>query len=137
VSVLAPEKLSDQQIDDLLERKRKWIYTNLAEWHDLNTRKWSASTSTARASSTWDGRTVCNSLPNSRAAHASRRLLLPAGGQRIGARCRRRFKAFYRRKGPSASAAVAYYQTKMDVEPKAVKVTDLKHRWASCTPRAT
>src|SRR5438067_284273 len=39
VSVLVPEKLTTRQIDDLLEGKRKWIYRNLAEWHDLNARK--------------------------------------------------------------------------------------------------
>ena len=39
VSVLVPEKLSDRQIEDLLESRRKWIYTHLAEWHDLNSRR--------------------------------------------------------------------------------------------------
>ena len=29
---------------------------------------------------------------------------------------------------------VAYFQAKMDVKPKSIKIMDLKHRWASCTP---
>ena len=36
VTVLVPRELTDRQVDELLESKRKWIYRNLAEWHDLN-----------------------------------------------------------------------------------------------------
>jgi predicted metal-dependent hydrolase len=32
------------------------------------------------------------------------------------------------------NARVDYYKTRMDVEPKSVKILDLKHRWASWTP---
>ena len=39
VTVLMPRELTDRQIDSLLESKRKWIYKNLAEWHDLNATK--------------------------------------------------------------------------------------------------
>ena len=39
VSILVPDKLTDRQIEALLESKRKWIYKNLAEWQDLNARK--------------------------------------------------------------------------------------------------
>lgn len=30
--------------------------------------------------------------------------------------------------------SMAYFRAKLDVEPRAVKVIDLKNRWASCTP---
>ena len=36
VSVLVPESLNDSQIEELIESKRRWIYTGLAEWQDLN-----------------------------------------------------------------------------------------------------
>jgi hypothetical protein len=36
VSVHVPKELSKNQIEDFLESKRKWIYRNQAEWHDLN-----------------------------------------------------------------------------------------------------
>ena len=36
VSILAPTKLSDAEVDDLIEKKLVWIYKNLAEWCDLN-----------------------------------------------------------------------------------------------------
>ena len=45
------------------------------------------------------------------------------------------FKSFYRAKGMTRiSERVAYFQAKMGVESRSVKVIDLKHRWASCTP---
>ena len=37
VTLLAPQQLTDAQVEKLLEEKRKWIYLHLAEWHDLNT----------------------------------------------------------------------------------------------------
>ncbi|MCG8314206.1 MAG: M48 family metallopeptidase [Pseudomonadales bacterium] len=36
VSVLAPEPFDLPQIEQIIERKRSWIYKNLAEWEDLN-----------------------------------------------------------------------------------------------------
>ena len=71
-----------------------------------------------------------------RAADAEGRVLLPAR-RRTGPApdADAAFKAFYREKGAARiPPRVAYYQAKMDVEPKSVKVIDLKHRWASCTP---
>jgi predicted metal-dependent hydrolase len=36
VLVRAPDSLSDERIEDLVEAKLSWIYKNLAEWRDLN-----------------------------------------------------------------------------------------------------
>ena len=36
VSLLVPESLDERQIEELIENKRRWIYTSLAEWNDLN-----------------------------------------------------------------------------------------------------
>lgn len=36
ITFIAPEELSERQIEKVLEEKRCWIYKNLAEWHDLN-----------------------------------------------------------------------------------------------------
>ena len=45
------------------------------------------------------------------------------------------FRAFYRAKGEARIPdRVAYYEWKMGVEAKAIKILDLKHHWASCTP---
>ncbi len=36
LTVIAPKELSDQQIEKVLEEKRRWIYKHQAEWFDLN-----------------------------------------------------------------------------------------------------
>src|ERR1700687_812000 len=36
VIVRAPEQLAHERIEDIVESKRYWIYSNLAEWRDLN-----------------------------------------------------------------------------------------------------
>ncbi len=136
VSILVPDKLTDRQVEALLECKRKWIYKGLAEWQDLNARRVHRDyvngegflylgrsyrlklvSDLSEPLMLKDGyfclRTNNVSLPDSDAA----------------------FKAFYRAKGAvRIPPRVAYYRAKMDVEPKAVKILDLKHRWASCSP---
>jgi len=39
ISVRAPKHLAEERVDQLIERKRYWIYKNLAEWRDLNATK--------------------------------------------------------------------------------------------------
>jgi predicted metal-dependent hydrolase len=136
VSVLVPDKLTPQQIEDLLNGKRKWIYRNLAEWQDLNARKVQRDfvngegflylgrsyrlklvPELTEPLMLKDGffclRSTNGSIPNAEAA----------------------FKEFYRAKGAMRiSQRVAYFQAKLDVAPKAIRIIDLKHRWASCTP---
>jgi predicted metal-dependent hydrolase len=48
------------------------------------------------------------------------------------------FKAFYRAKGKQRiSERVAHYQDRMGLEPKTVRILDLKHRWGSCSKDGT
>ncbi len=136
VSILVPDKLTDRQVEALVESKRKCIYKSLAEWQDLNARRVHRDyvngegflylgrsyrlklvSDLAEPLMLKDGyfclRTSNGSLPDADAA----------------------FKAFYRAKGVvRIPPRVAFYQAKMDVEPKAVRVIELKHRWASCSP---
>jgi len=136
VSVLVPEKLTDRQIEDLLERKRKWIYRSLAEWQDLNARK--------------VHRDYVNGEGFLYLGRSYRLKLVPDLGEALmlkdGYFCLRAnngsisnadsdFKAFYREKGVTRiPPRVTYFQGKMGVETTAIKVIDLKHRWASCSP---
>ena len=46
------------------------------------------------------------------------------------------FKEFYRKKAKlGIPERIAFYEDRMGVQSKAVKVLDLKNRWASCSPR--
>lgn len=136
VSVFVPEKLTIGQVEDLLEGKRKWIYRNLAEWQDLNARK--------------VRRDYVNGEGFLYLGRAYRLKLVPELDEPLmlkdGCFCLRSsngsipnadaaFKEFYRQKGTiRIPPRVAHFKAKMDVEPRSVKVIDLKHRWASCTP---
>ena len=136
ITVIVPEHLTDDEINVLLEDKRKWIYKNLAEWHDLNARKVERRYVNGEGF-LYLGRSYRLKL----AKEQTEPLLLKDGhfwlrannGSTFGADAA--FKTFYRTKGMARiSERVAYFQAKMGVDSRSVKVIDLKHRWASCTP---
>jgi len=136
VTVQVPEKLSDSQIERLLESRRKWIYKHLAEWQDLNARKVHRDYVNGEGF-LYLGRSYRLKL----VSELDEPLMLKDGYFCLQATkgsmpdADAAFKTFYRAKGAvRIPPRVAYYQTKMDVQPKAIKVIDLKHRWASCTP---
>jgi predicted metal-dependent hydrolase len=136
VSVFVPEKLTTRQIEDLLESKRKWIYRNLAEWQDLNAGKVQRDYVNGEGF-LYLGRSyrlkLVPDLTEPLMLKDGYFCLLASNGSSPDADAA--FKAFYRDKGAiRIPPRVAYYRAKMDVEPRSVKVIDLKHRWASCTP---
>ncbi len=136
VSVLVPDTLSDRQIEALLEPKRVWIYRHLAEWHDLNAARVPREYVNGEGF-LYLGRTYRLKLVQ----HQAVPLMLKDGyfclrnnnGTTLHADAA--FKAFYRQKGHTKIAErVAYYQPKMGVQFQQIRLIDLKHRWASCTP---
>jgi predicted metal-dependent hydrolase len=136
VSILVPDKLTDRQVEALLESKRKWIYSSLAEWQDLNARRVQRDYVNGEGF-LYLGRSYRLKL----VADLAEPLILRDGyfclrtGNGSVPDADAAFKAFYRAKGAARiPLRVAYFQAKMGVEPKAVKVIDLKHRWASCSP---
>jgi predicted metal-dependent hydrolase len=136
VSVLVPEGLTARQVEDLLEGKRQWIYRNLAEWQDLNAGKVERDYVNGEGF-LYLGRSYRLKLVPDLAGPLMLKdgyfCLLAGNGAAPDADAA--FKAFYREKGAARiPPRVAYHQTKMGVEPRSVKVIDLKHRWASCTP---
>lgn len=136
VSVLVPEKLTSRQIEDLLESKRRWIYRSLAEWQDLNARKVKRDYVNGEGF-LYLGRSYRLKLVSDLDVPLMLKdgyfCLKATNGSAPDADAA--FKEFYRQKGIARlPSRVAYFQAKMDVEPRSVKVLDLKHRWASCTP---
>ena len=132
-------KNHDVLVDDLLESERKWIYTNLAEWRDLNATR--VRREFVNGEGFWYlGRTYRLKLVDNQEA----RLMLKDGyfGLRAEAGAApdadAAFKAFYRAKGKQRIAErVEHYQARMGLEPKAVRILDLKHRWGSCSTDGT
>jgi len=135
ITLIAPEALSKQQIEMVLEEKRRWIYKNLAEWHDLN------ATRIERQFVNGEGFLYLGrSYRLKLVPKQDEPLVLKDGyfclrsglrpGERVAA-----FREFYRDKGlVRINERVGYFKARMDVEPKSVKILDLKHRWASWTP---
>ena len=136
ITVLVPEKLTAPQIESLIESKRKWIYKNLAEWQDLNARKVDRDYVNGEGFP-YLGRSyrlkLVSELPEPLMLKDGYFCLLANNGTIPDADAA--FKEFYRQKGASRiPPRVAYFQAKMGVQSKQIKVLDLQHRWASCAP---
>jgi predicted metal-dependent hydrolase len=135
VSVLAPEKWSQEQIDKVLERKRPWIYRGLAEWQDLN------ATRVTREFVSGEGFLYLGRTYRLRIVEKQTKpLMLKDGYFYLRSDAVEKpyiaFKEFYREKGEEKIAArVEYYKTKMGVNPGEVRIMELKNRWASCSEK--
>jgi predicted metal-dependent hydrolase len=136
VSLLVPKELSDNQIEDLLEAKRKWIYRNQAEWHDLNATRVHREFVNGEGF-LYLGRTYRLKLVDQQEEPLMLKngyfSLMLNGGSATEAD--QAFRDFYRNKGKEKiPERVDFFKGRMGVETKAVKVMELKNRWASCTP---
>jgi len=139
VLVRVPDTLGDRQVEALLERKRLWIYRQLAEWRALNATRVQREYVNGEGF-LYLGRTYRLKLVQEQAEP----LMLKDGyfclrvNQGTLPDADAAFKAFYRQKGVmKIMQRLAYYQPKMGVQPKTVRVRELKHRWASCTPKGS
>ena len=135
VSVLVPEKLTARQVDDILESKRKWIYQSLAEWQDLNANRIQRDYVNGEGF-LYLGRTyrlkLVSDLPEPLMLKDGYFCLRATKGSAPDADAV--FREFYRAKGAiRIQPRVEYFQSKMGVKSKSIKIMELKHRWASCT----
>lgn len=139
VIVRAPESITTERIEDIVEAKRFWIYKNLAEWRDLN------ATRVLREYRSGEGFLYLG---------RSYRLLLVSDQQdplllKNGRFCLRRdlvdrgevaaakaaFRNYFIARGQERlSQRIAYYAPKVGVMPRSIVVKELGHRWASCSP---
>ncbi len=137
ISVRAPAHLSEEQADAVVERKRLWIYRNLAEWRDLNAtrvvREWVNGEGFLYLGSSyrlrfvqeqdeplklWDGR------------FCLQRKVVELGGEEAAKRV---FEKFYADKGVERiRKRVAYFAPKVGVIPSFIDVREIGYRWAAC-----
>lgn len=139
VLIRAPETMTDERVEDIVEAKRYWIYKTLAEWRDLN------ATRVLREYRNGEGFLyIGRAYRLSLVANQDKPLLLKGGRF-----CLRRdlvdrgdipavkaaFRDYYVTHGmPRISERVRYYASKVGVGPKNIDVRELGHRWASCSP---
>ena len=142
VVVRPPAAYAPEQVDEVVQSKRMWIYRNLAEWKDLNAcavvREWVSGETFLylgrehRLSLVSDQdrplklKNGCFCLQRSCVENAG-----PAGARKV-------FKDFYIDKGQERfKDRVTYYAPKAGVKIEAIKVKDMGYRWASCGTSGT
>lgn len=133
VAVLAPKPFDTEKIEDILERKRRWIYKNLAEWEDVNRTRVHRQYVNGE-SFLYLGRNYRLSLVPRQDVplkfFQGQFCLLKASIPEAPAL----FKAFYKDKlRCRLDERVAAYAASMGVEPQSIKVMELKNRWGSCS----
>ncbi len=134
VTMLVPEELDQKTIDEVLEKKRSWIYRNLAEWKDLN------ATRVQREYVNGEGFLYMGRTYRLKLVSEQRVPLLLKDGYFClcsnfvtNGHADTAFKEFYKEKAKERiRKRVRYYAERMGLEVHQIKVLDLKHRWASC-----
>ena len=135
VSARVPEKLNDNEIEEVLKGKEYQIHKNLAEWKQLNERY------------------VLREFVNGQSfLYLGRNYLLKLVEKELGEvqfvkgrfllsnkeldKAKEYFVEFYRNKlKEKIKPLVRKYQSQLGVKPNEVKVMELKNRWGSCSAK--
>ena len=133
VSVLAPAPFEHDKIEQIIEKKRSWIYRNLAEWEDLNRTRVHREYVNGE-SFLYLGRRYQLELVKTQGVP----LALKNGKfclvKDFVPQAERYFQEFYKAKlKHRLDERIAQYASRMGVTPKSVKVMELKNRWGSCS----
>ena len=136
VTVIAPENLTDQEIEDVLKKKEYRIYKSLAEWEVTNTAKVDREYVNGQ-SFLYLGRNYRLEIVN---GDKEKPLILKNGYFRLRkkdkVKANQMFKEFYKGKGyPKIVDRVERYKKRIDVNPKQIRIMELKNRWASCSEK--
>lgn len=139
VSVLVPTTLDDSQIEELLESKRRWIYSGLAEWQDLNATRVQREFVSGEGF-LYLGRSYRLQIVEEqdvplklKDGYFCLRSSDGKGGDGFSV-----FKEFYRDKGRQRiPERVELYQDQIGARPELIRVCELQNRWASCSPNGT
>lgn len=138
VSVRAPEHLSEEQVDAVVEKRRFWIYKSLAEWRDLNAtrvvREWVNGEGFLYLGSSYRLLLVQEQdepLKLKDGRFCLRRDIVEAGGKDAAKRV---FERFYAERGQDRiRKRIAYFAPKAGVVPTGLDVRDIGFRWATCS----
>lgn len=135
VSARVPESLSDDELIRVLKSKEYQIYKNLAEWEQLNENKTIREYVNGQ-SFLYLGRNYRLSIVNKtedKLVLKNGRFVLPGKSK---TKAKELFVEFYKEKlSEKLQPILARYQGQIGVTPNEVKVMELQHRWASCSPK--
>ena len=137
VSLIVPESLPQEKIEEILEAKRLWIYRGLADWRERNaarvTREFVNGEGFLYLGRSYRLRWVDYQKEPLMLKDGRFLLRRPADGKPSPDPADI-FKEFYRTKGRERiSQRVALYEPKLGVTSKAMRIMELGHRWASCS----
>ncbi len=137
VSVLAPKRLSKEEIEKVIERKRYWIYSKLTEWQELN-RSRIERDFVGGQGFPYLGRSYRLKIVDDQDVP----LKLYQGYFCLRkaelAQAENEFAKFHREKGlEKIPGRVNYYKQIMGIKPNGIRVMDLKTHWASCSDNGT
>lgn len=140
VAVRPPVGFSPEQVDAVVESKRMWIYSNLAEWRDLNTsavvREWVNGETFLYLGSAYRLSLVSDQIEDLKLLDGRfclKRSLIDQGGN---AAARRAFEQLYREKGNKRiRERITFFAPKVGVAPAEMSVKDMGYRWASCSAK--
>jgi len=135
VSARVPAKLSEAEIEEVIESKAYQIHKQLAEWQQLNDRRVEREYVNGQ-SFLYLGKNYRLKLVEEKLEQ----LKLKNGwfllGKKEAENAKTHFVQFYKQKLENRlERLVPEYAKKMDVAPNEVRVMELKYRWASCSKK--
>lgn len=135
VSARVPESLSEDALFQVLKSKEYQIHRNLAEWEQLNERRIEREYVNGQ-SFLYLGRNYRLSIVDQteyKLVLRNGRFLLARNRQ---TRAKELFVEFYKDKlAGKIKPILERYEGQIGVKPNDVKVIELQHRWASCSPK--
>lgn len=135
ISVLVPSELQQDEIENILERKRFRIYSHLAEWEDANTSK------VYREFVSGEGFFYLGRTYKLEIVEKQKVPLKLKNGQFLLRKkdlsnAKELFINFYKEKGrKKINERVDYWKKLLNVEPNDIKVMELQNRWGSCSEK--
>jgi hypothetical protein len=133
VSVLAPKPFDMERVQITLEKKRSWIYRNLAEWEDLNRTRVHREYVNGE-SFLYLGRRYQLELVKTQDVPLALKNGKFCLAKDFVPKAERYFQEFYKAKLTlRLNERIGQYSDRMGMTPKSVKVMELKNRWGSCS----
>lgn len=134
VSARVPQKLKDEEIENILKAKEYQIFKNLAEWEQLNAnaveREYVNGQSFLYAGRNYRLKLVDENFGELRFV---KNTFLLSKQQKHKAK--ESFVQFYKDKlTTKIHPIIERYKNQLGVQPNQIKVMELQNRWASCTP---
>ncbi|SHK30574.1 M48 family metallopeptidase [Paramaledivibacter caminithermalis] len=133
VKLIVSEDLSTQRIEELLEGKRYWIHSKRAQWEDLNASR------VNRQFRSGQGFLYLGSSYRLEVTEKTDKDLKLYRGRFYLRKSKLNeadelFKSFYKEKGlKKIQERIEIYKRQMGVNPKNIRIMELKNRWASCS----